>query len=137
MLGQGTAVTKEHWTPDKEVVNCEVTTCRSVVPGTHIMVQERLWPSEKLNACCRQKFSLKNRRHHCRLCGLCVCKKCSNRKVVRISVPPPTIHAVDRSRAGIRCCRSTGRWRRGCRSLFGAVTNVTQPALPDPIPPGR
>lgn len=29
----------------------------------------------------RQKFGTSNRKHHCRHCGICVCKKCSNQSV--------------------------------------------------------
>ena len=48
-----------------------------------------IWiPDEKTKECmrCGQPFGWRRRRHHCRLCGRCVCASCSE-KVCNIRVP--------------------------------------------------
>ena len=51
------------------------------------------WTRDSIvDACqvCDKAFSLMNRRHHCRGCGVCVCASCSPRRIVLPKVDPNT-----------------------------------------------
>ncbi|MBS0537033.1 MAG: FYVE zinc finger domain-containing protein [Proteobacteria bacterium] len=54
-------------------------------------------PDDACHKCqlCNASFSMTFRRHHCRVCGRCVCKKCSEHEV-----PIPVFHV----REAIRVC---------------------------------
>lgn len=54
------------------------------VPKSHVADDEVEWMRNDESKCCvrcQSKFSLGNRRHHCRNCGVLVCKKCSENKM--------------------------------------------------------
>ena len=54
------------------------------VPKTHMSQEEIAWmknDSSKHCLLCESKFSMGNRRHHCRNCGILVCSKCSDNKI--------------------------------------------------------
>ncbi|KAF8993224.1 hypothetical protein BDQ17DRAFT_1401664 [Cyathus striatus] len=99
--------------------------------GKHSEVQRRskvehfvpaVWvPDEKTPACmrCGRGFGWRRRRHHCRLCGRCVCSACSDR----------TFYISDKS-------KDTGggaKAARACDSCYDAVFPVVQPSASSTI----
>jgi hypothetical protein len=55
-----------------------------------------IWiPDEKTEGCmrCGRPFGWRRRRHHCRLCGRCICSSCSDR--VSLSFPAFLSYAFD------------------------------------------
>lgn len=54
------------------------------VPKGHVPDELVEWVKDNTSKCCmlcQDKFSLRNSRHHCRICGILVCKKCSENKI--------------------------------------------------------
>eukprot|EP01130_Rhizamoeba_saxonica_P008545 TRINITY_DN345_c0_g1_i4.p1 TRINITY_DN345_c0_g1~~TRINITY_DN345_c0_g1_i4.p1 ORF type:complete len:522 (-),score=74.89 TRINITY_DN345_c0_g1_i4:2325-3890(-) len=60
-----------------------------------------LWiPDKEASNCmqCNRKFSMIQRKHHCRRCGKCICGRCSSNRVLL-----PFIHQSTKVRVCIRC----------------------------------
>jgi hypothetical protein len=46
-----------------------------------ILNKESPWVEAEFCLECKSKFSITNRKHHCRHCGRVLCKKCSEREI--------------------------------------------------------
>jgi hypothetical protein len=84
-------------------------------PHTREVEARALWvPDSKVNQCmsmgCNQKFTLVQRKHHCRNCGKIVCGPCSATKAILNQSKPE------------RVCKS-------CHTKLGGVTPTDVPVL--------
>ncbi|KAG8859458.1 hypothetical protein FRB91_007858 [Serendipita sp. 411] len=84
-----------------------------------------IWvPDSKTDSCmrCGGVFGWRRRRHHCRLCGKCVCANCSGKTFFIASKQPS---------------KESSKPARACNACYEAVFPVLEPETPSDIQPSQ
>ena len=63
------------------IFNYPVATKQLMFKLLDILNKESPWVEAEFCLECKSKFSITNRKHHCRHCGRVLCKKCSEREI--------------------------------------------------------
>ena len=91
-------------------------------------------PDHKTSACmrCARKFTWLVRRHHCRLCGRCVCASCSGRVGLSylISAMEPNCPGQTFFVGDIRSKKGSSTAARACNACYDAVFPIIKPSTP-------